>query len=275
MPELPEVETIRCGLIPHLEHAVIQNVIIRHSHLRWPIPSNLNTILSHQKITKLSRRGKYLLIHVATGTLIIHLGMSGSLRVLSGNPAPTRHDHLDIILSTQKIVRYNDPRRFGAVLWTEDNPYNHPLITSIGIEPLDPCFTGQYLQQQVLNRHVPIKSFIMNSKVVAGIGNIYATEALFLAKIHPKTQAGVLNQAQCNQLVSAIKKTLSLAIAAGGTTLKDFVNSEGQPGYFSQKLYVYGRSRLPCLVCGTSLQSMQLGQRNTVFCAHCQPEHRN
>lgn len=270
MPELPEVETVMCGLIPYLEGAVIQDVIIRRAQLRWPIPNDLKTHLTQQKIVKLSRRGKYLLIKFTHGTLIIHLGMSGSLRILDIDTQPKLHDHVDIIFSNHQLLRYNDPRRFGAILWTFDDPNNHPLIKDMGLEPLDANFTGNYLKQKALNRRTPIKSFIMNSKIVTGIGNIYAAEALFLAKIHPSTEAGLLTEVQCNQIVESIKLILKSAISQGGTTLKDFVNSDGKPGYFSQKLNVYGRDGLPCITCGAILQLMQLGQRSTVFCQHCQ-----
>ncbi len=270
MPELPEVETIMRGLIPHLNGAIIQEIIIRQFQLRWPISPHLNTYLKQQKIIGVSRRGKYLLIQVAQGTLIIHLGMSGSLRILNHNTPIARHDHVDIIFSDHKLLRYNDPRRFGAILWAEGNPLNYPLLNSLGLEPFDSNFTGFYLKQAALNRHVSIKPFIMNSKIVVGIGNIYAAEALFLARIHPVTPAYLLTQTQCDQLVESIKQILKSAILQGGTTLKDFVNSEGKPGYFSQKLHVYGRARLPCTACGSPLQSIQLGQRSTVFCAHCQ-----
>jgi formamidopyrimidine-DNA glycosylase len=271
MPELPEVETVMRGLVPHLENAMIEQVMMRCSQLRWPIPRHLNNTLSHQKVMGLSRRGKYLLIRVTTGTLIIHLGMSGSLRLLNQRTPLTSHDHMDLIFSNHMILRYNDPRRFGAILWTQENPLQYSLLKSMGIEPLDAHFTGHYLKQLTLKRQTPIKSFIMNSKIVAGIGNIYAAEALFLAEIHPITPTSLLSLKQCNRLVKSIKTILSCAISEGGTTLKDFVNSEGKPGYFSQKLHVYGRSGLPCMVCHTSLQSMQLGQRSTVFCEKCQP----
>jgi formamidopyrimidine-DNA glycosylase len=270
MPELPEVETTMRGLIPHLEGATIQGVIIRQSQLRWPIPSHLKSCLTQQKIIQLSRRGKYLLIKVQAGTLIIHLGMSGSLRVLNHSTPPTRHDHMDITLTQNKLLRYHDPRRFGAVLWTEDEPLHHPLLKSMGVEPLSADFTGLYLKQAALKRIIAIKPFIMNSKIVTGIGNIYAAEALFLAGIHPITPAHLLTPSQCDRLVESIKHILQSAILQGGTTLKDFVNSEGKPGYFSQKLHVYGRVDLPCTTCGTRLQSIQLGQRSTVFCEHCQ-----
>lgn len=270
MPELPEVETIMQGLIPHIKGLTIQQVIIRQPQLRWPVPLDLNDQLQQQKIIHLSRRGKYLLIQMATGTLIIHLGMSGSLRVLPQDSPPTRHDHLDIILSDNKLLRYNDPRRFGAILMTEDNPETHTLLKSLGPEPLDPLFNGAWLKKAALKRQVAIKPFIMNSKIVTGIGNIYAAEALFLAKIHPLTEAGKLTQQQCEQLVKSIKEVLQSAISQGGTTLKDFVNSDGKPGYFSQKLHVYGRTNLPCTTCGSPLQSLLLGQRSTVFCGQCQ-----
>jgi formamidopyrimidine-DNA glycosylase len=270
MPELPEVETILQGLIPHIVGLTIQQVIIRQPQLRWPVPLDLNENLKQQKIIHLSRRGKYLLIQVTTGTLIIHLGMSGSLRVLHQDTPLTRHDHLDIILSDNKLLRYNDPRRFGAILMTEDNPAEHSLLNSLGPEPLAHLFDGAYLKKAALKRQVAIKPFIMNSKIVTGIGNIYAAEALFLAKIHPLTEARHLSQQQCDQLVKSIKEVLQSAISQGGTTLKDFVNSDGKPGYFSQKLHVYGRANLPCTACGSPLQSSQLGQRSTVFCECCQ-----
>lgn len=271
MPELPEVETVKCGLKPHIENKTIQDVTIRHFQLRWPIPADLKKQLTGQQVSTITRRGKYLVIHVTSGTLIIHLGMSGSLRVITQNLAPTRHDHVDIILSDETIIRYNDPRRFGAILWTTQDPFTHPLLYAIGIEPLDEHFTGHYLQQKALKRHAPIKSFLMNSKMVAGIGNIYAAEALFLAKIHPMTPANALTSKECDNLVHAIKQILQNAIESGGTTLKDFVNSEGKPGYFSQNLNVYGRAKLLCKVCGNVLESFQLGQRSTVFCGFCQP----
>lgn len=270
MPELPEVETIMRGLRPQLENAVVEDVIIRHHQLRWPIPSNLKRHLSHQKIVELSRRGKYLLIQVTTGTLLIHLGMSGSLRLLQQSALPARHDHLDIILSNNTLLRYNDPRRFGAILWTRDDPLFHPLLKSMGTEPLESTFTGLYLHQKALNRRVSIKPFIMDGKIVTGIGNIYAAEALFLAKIHPTTPAGLMTLQDCERLVASIKHILQAAILQGGTTLKDYVNSEGKPGYFSQKLHVYGRANLPCIVCEQPLCSIQLGQRSTVFCRFCQ-----
>ncbi len=205
MPELPEVETTMRGLIPHLKGATIQNVVIRQPQLRWLIPPHLKSCINQQKIIQLSRRGKYLLIHVQTGTLIIHLGMSGSLRVLNHDTPPLPHDHVDMILNQNKLLRYHDPRRFGAILWTEEDPLHHPLLKSMGVEPLSVDFTGLYLKQAALTRKVAIKPFIMNSKIVTGIGNIYAAEALFLAGIHPITPASLLTQSQWGSLQEGTK----------------------------------------------------------------------
>lgn len=271
MPELPEVETIMHGLKPHIENAIIQDVVVRHHQLRWPIPPALQEHLSQGRIGKLSRRGKYLLMPTDAGTLIIHLGMSGSLRIVTRTTHLNPHDHVDIIFSDNKILRYTDPRRFGALLWTTDDPSNHALLKSLGIEPLDAAFTALYLMKRAHSRRVPIKSFIMNSKIVVGIGNIYAAEALFLAGIHPVTPAGLLTQIQCQKLVNAIKNILQSAIKQGGTTIKDFVNSAGKPGYFAQQLSVYGRTELPCVRCQSPLRQLKLGARSTVFCTHCQP----
>jgi len=271
MPELPEVETIMRGLAPHIEGTIILDVIIRCSQLRWPIHADLKNILSTQKIIALSRRGKYLLISFTTGTLIIHLGMSGSLRLLTQLTPPMSHDHMDLFLSNRMLLRYNDPRRFGAILWTEDDPRQHVLLKSMGIEPFDLNCTGEYLKQLALTRRTPIKSFIMNNKIVVGVGNIYAAEALFLAGIHPLTPTNILSIQQLNRLVTSIQAILKHAISEGGTTLKDFVNSQGKPGYFSQKLRVYGRAGLPCTACQLPLTSIKLGHRSTVFCASCQP----
>lgn len=270
MPELPEVETIMRGLSPHLENTMIMDVIVRQDKLRWPISPMLKEHLLQQKIVQLSRRGKYLLLHVTNGTLIMHLGMSGRLQIQNNTTPPTRHDHVDIFFGDAYLLRYNDPRRFGAIIWTEADPLQHHLLRSLGIEPLSEGFTGEYLKKQAQNRRVAIKSFIMNSHVVTGIGNIYAAEALFLAKIHPIQPAETLTEAQCIELVNAIKIILKAAIHQGGTTIKDFINSEGKPGYFTQQLRVYGRGGKPCLVCHAPLRTMQLGQRSTVFCDFCQ-----
>ena len=258
-------------LKPHIEGAVIQDVVVRHHQLRWPIPSTLQRDLSQKQVGRLSRRGKYLLMPVDTGTLIMHLGMSGSLRIVTSETPLNRHDHVDIIFSNKIILRYTDPRRFGALLWTNDAPCNHPLLKSLGVEPLDASFTPHYLMQRATARRIAIKPFIMDSNIVVGIGNIYAAEALFMASLHPATPAGLLTQTQHQQLVDSIKQVLQSAIKQGGTTVKDFVNSEGKPGYFAQQLSVYGRTGLPCKRCQSPLLGFKLGQRTTVFCANCQP----
>jgi formamidopyrimidine-DNA glycosylase len=269
MPELPEVETIKRGLASQLIGLTIDSIIIRKEQLRWPIPADLNNKLCQQTVIQLMRRGKYLLFQLTNGTLVIHLGMSGSLHLQSTQHAPRDHDHVDFLFTTGLCLRYHDPRRFGAILWSEAQK-EHPLLQSMGVEPLDEHFTGNYLKTLALKRHAPIKSLLMNSKVIAGIGNIYAAEALFLASIHPLKPASQLSMKQYDVLVAAIKTVLQRAIAAGGTTLKDYVNSEGKPGYFSLQLEVYGRGNQPCKRCQQPLQTLQLAQRSTVYCAHCQ-----
>lgn len=270
MPELPEVETTLRGIKPYIEHHKIANIIVRHHQLRWPVPHNINKVLKNQTINEISRRGKYLLIRTTEGSIILHLGMSGSLRILTHPTPAQKHDHLDIELTNHKILRLTDPRRFGAFLWTTENPLQHSLLKNLGPEPLSKQFTDQYLWQRAQKRSAPIKSFIMNSQVVVGVGNIYAAEALFAAGIHPKTPAGKINQNRYEALVSAIKKILRAAIKQGGTTLKDFVNSKGQPGYFKFHLKVYGRAGLPCVQCATTLKDTRIGQRSTVYCPKCQ-----
>lgn len=269
MPELPEVETITRGLQTFIHHETIDDVIIRQDKLRWPITPDLKNRLIKQKVLSIKRMAKYILIDLHKGTLIIHLGMSGSLRMVTKAEAPKPHDHLDFIFSSHKMIRYNDPRRFGAILWTE-NAKTHPLLETLGVEPLSEAFTESYLQQKALKRKTAIKSFIMNSKIVTGIGNIYAAEALFLAQIHPLKPAGDLSIEQYRSLVTAIKKVLQEAINHGGTTLKDFINTEGKPGYFAQRLSVYGRAKKPCILCKTPLERLDFGQRTTVFCPFCQ-----
>ncbi|MBP9726294.1 MAG: bifunctional DNA-formamidopyrimidine glycosylase/DNA-(apurinic or apyrimidinic site) lyase [Gammaproteobacteria bacterium] len=270
MPELPEVETVLRGLKPVLIQKKVSDVIVRCNKLRWPITANLKSILMRQQVLALARRGKYLLIHLTKGTLIIHLGMSGRLCVLT-NALPLKpHDHVDVVFSDQLLLRYNDPRRFGAILWTDDDPYQHVLLKKLGPEPFDSAFTAKYLFEKTTSRRVAIKALIMNHHIVVGVGNIYAAEVLFLAGIHPATLANQISLEQCQLLVKFIKQVLKKAIEQGGTTLKDFVNSEGKPGYFSQKLKVYGREGQSCVRCQTPLQSMILGQRASAFCPVCQ-----
>lgn len=270
MPELPEVETTIRGIIPHLEKNIISKMIVRQDKLRWPIPSDININVGNKIIQKISRRGKYIVLQLENGAVIMHLGMSGRVKILNEFIEPQKHDHVDIIFNDKIILRYTDPRRFGTILWTFENPLEHPLLKKLGTEPLCDNFTAEYLLKLAKNRSLPIKSFIMDSKVVVGVGNIYATESLFTSKIHPLTPTNLISKQQMEVLVSEIKKTLDLAIQAGGTTLKDFLGSDGKPGYFVQKLKVYGRSGESCLNCNTILQSLQIGQRTTVFCPICQ-----
>ncbi len=270
MPELPEVETTLWGIYPHIQAQRIKDVIIRHPRLRWPIPHQIGSKLIGNKIEQIQRRAKYLLLTVGKGTLIIHLGMSGRLRILTKSIPPQKHDHIDIVFSNHKILRFTDPRRFGAFLWTEQAIHLHSLLKNLGPEPLEKSFTSRYLLQQAQDRKIPIKSFIMDNKIVVGVGNIYAAEALFLAKINPLKPVKNITLIEFTRLVTAIKKILRLAIKQGGTTVKDFVNSEGKPGYFSQYLKVYGRAGMPCVSCQTILQSVRIGQRSTVYCGRCQ-----
>ena len=273
MPELPEVETTLRGLAPFIVGAEIEQCFVRCPKLRWPIDASLPEILSGQRVHAMSRRGKYILMTLDQGTLILHLGMSGRICILTSSQPAKRHDHIDIVFSGNHVMRYTDPRRFGALLWTNNHPFSHPLLNNLGVEPLTSDLTVDYLLQKAAQRRVSMKPFIMDNKILVGVGNIYATEALFLAGIHPAMPAGLLTRDPANRLIQAIQKILNAAIEAGGTTLKDFVNSEGKPGYFTQQLHVYGRSGLPCFTCQTILQSCKLGQRSSVYCQHCQPEH--
>lgn len=270
MPELPEVETTRAGIAPHVVGLQIKHVRVRQPKLRWPVPVELRDAIEGRRIESLSRRAKYLLFQVSGGTLLVHLGMSGSLRIVeAGRPAGV-HDHIDIEFVDGRLLRYTDPRRFGAFLWVQGDPLQHPLLNKLGPEPLEESFSAQYLHEQSSQRKLPVKSFIMDSHVVVGVGNIYANEALFRAGIHPKRAAGRIALPRYECLVKAIKNTLAEAIASGGTTLKDFVGGDGKPGYFKQELKVYGRAGESCIQCGHVLKEIRLGQRSTVFCAACQ-----
>jgi formamidopyrimidine-DNA glycosylase len=270
MPELPEVETTLRGISPHIEKQTIAKTVVRERRFRWPIPSNMPQILLGKMIVNVERRAKYLLLTTHEGTIIIHLGMSGHLRILVNDHPPNKHDHVDIVFHNKKILRFTDPRRFGAFLWVEGDPHGHSLLKHLGIEPLTRGFTGRYLWLRAQGRIVPIKSFLMDNKIVNGIGNIYATEALFEAGIHPSIPANSLSVDRLECLVKSSKQILRLAIKRGGTTLKDFINSNGKPGYFSSQLKVYGRAGLPCVICHATLQLMQIGQRSTVYCKRCQ-----
>lgn len=270
MPELPEVETTCRGITPHIKGKIVRSVIIRQGKLRWPIPAKIKQILPGQRVEQVSRRGKYLLLHTAAGTLILHLGMSGSLRVANQRDAVEKHDHVDIIFTKNCILRLRDPRRFGAVLWTSRSAYSHKLIRSLGPEPLSESFNAHALFQRSRNRKIAIKPFIMDSKTVVGVGNIYASEALFQAGIRPSTPAGRISMARYEHLTVAIKDVLSSAIESGGTTLRDFTNGEGKPGYFQQKLQVYGRAGEACTKCGAPIKMIQQAQRATYYCTRCQ-----
>lgn len=270
MPELPEVETTCRGISPHILHQTIKQVIIRTPKLRWPIPKNIAKILPGQQVRAIERRAKYILIKFDIGTLIIHLGMSGRLQTLSSFSAAQKHDHVDFGFNNGTWLRLNDPRRFGAVLWTEQPPLEHKLLVNLGPEPFDTSFTSKYILTKAKNKKIAVKKFIMDAAVVVGVGNIYASEALFASKIDPRKAAQDITLNQYTILVKHIRGILKAAIAKGGTTLKDFLDTDGNPGYFSQKLKVYGRDKQPCLVCDNLIESLQIGQRNTFFCTTCQ-----
>lgn len=271
MPELPEVETTCRGIAPSLEGRRVERVVLRERRLRWPVPSDFESHLAGRRITGVGRRAKYLLIRTDGGTLIAHLGMSGSLRVLARELPPRPHDHVDLVLDSGRVLRLNDPRRFGSLHWVTGDPEAHPLLAGLGPEPLGPGFDGDYLWQRARGRRVAIKLFIMNAQVVVGVGNIYASEALFRAGIRPTTPAGRVSRARMERLARAIRDVLSEAIRVGGTTLRDYVNPDGAPGYFRQELFVYERAGEPCRRCRTPIRHRVLGQRSTYWCPACQP----
>lgn len=268
MPELPEVETTKRGIAPHVENRVVDRCIVRERRFRWPIPEGLEQRLQGQRVGTLRRRGKYLIAPIGPGYLLLHLGMSGSLRVVDADSAPRKHDHVDWVFG-QRALRFHDPRRFGAVLWTE-TPDEHPLLASLGPEPLSDDFNPDYLFRATRKRQQPIKTRIMDSHVVVGVGNIYASEALFLAGIRPGRAAARIRKAEAEALSQAIKTVLASAIEQGGTTLRDFVREDGQPGYFAQSLNVYGRQGQSCTQCGTVIKQKTLGQRSSFYCPSCQ-----
>ena len=270
MPELPEVEITRRGIEPHIANQVVTSVVIRTKKLRWQIPTNLNQTLRGQQFHAITRRAKYLLLNNQRGTLIIHLGMSGSLRVLATNTPAQKHDHLDVVFA-HKLLRLRDPRKFGAVLWTDEDPQKHELLARLGPEPLDEeRFNADYLYKVSRQRSVAVKQFIMNATIVVGIGNIYASEALFASGIHPKRAAGNISLQRYQHLVSAIRQVLSEALKHGGTTLRDFTREDGTPGYFRHELQVYGRTKQPCVRCKQVLCAVKIGQRTSTYCPHCQ-----
>jgi formamidopyrimidine-DNA glycosylase len=269
MPELPEVETTRRGIAPHLLGQTVERVVVRDRRLRWPIPEDLDVRLSGQRIEAVERRAKYLLIRVQSGTLIAHLGMSGSLRLVPAELPAAKHEHVDILLGSGQALRYTDPRRFGALLWSQ-LPLEHPLLASLGPEPLDEGFDGRRLYELSRGRSMAVKPFIMDNAVVVGVGNIYASEALFAAGIDPRRPAGGISRARYERLAAEIRRILAMAIERGGTTLRDFVGGDGKPGYFQQELFVYGRGGAFCKQCGSTLREVRLGQRASVYCGRCQ-----
>lgn len=268
MPELPEVETTRRGIAPHICGRTVVEVVIREGRLRWPVPVDLPDVLVGQTITAARRRAKYLLIDTAAGSLMVHLGMSGSLRIMPANTPPLFHDHIDIVLDDGRCMRYNDPRRFGSMHWLESD--NHELLDHLGPEPLSDDFSGAYLYHRSRRKKVAVKQFLMDGKMVVGVGNIYANEALFMAGIRPDRAAGRISQARYETLVGCVKEVLGNAINQGGTTLRDFVGGDGKPGYFAQQLRVYGRGEQPCRLCAARLREIRQNNRTTVFCSHCQ-----
>jgi len=271
MPELPEVETTRRGIEPHVSGRVVRELVVREPRLRWPVAPELNERLSGQRVRAVERRAKYLLVRFDRGTVMIHLGMSGSLRVLADPGPPERHAHWDMLFDGGGCLRYTDPRRFGSLHWIGGAPEAHPLLRALGPEPLGPDFTGDYLYARSRGRRVAVKAFIMDSDVVVGVGNIYASEALFRAGIHPARAAGRTGRGRYHRLAAAVAGVLREAIAAGGTTLRDFTGSEGHPGYFTRSLAVYGRDGEICPRCTQRrINVIRLGQRATYFCPGCQ-----
>ena len=269
MPELPEVETTVRGIRPHIENQAIKLVEVRNNKLRWPVDIELPQILATQTLQSVTRRAKYLLLTFDTGTLICHLGMSGSLRIITEPTELKKHDHISLYFGNNIELRYHDPRRFGAMIWTDKPAEQHPLLSHLGPEP-DHITDPNYLYQLSRDKKTAIKTFIMDNHNVVGVGNIYANEALFLSGIHPKRAAGRISKARFQILQRTIQDVLAQAIEQGGTTLRDFVNSDGQPGYFAQQLNVYGKVNQPCPVCETPIKSLTIAQRNTFYCPNCQ-----
>jgi formamidopyrimidine-DNA glycosylase len=272
MPELPEVEVTRRGVAPHLEGRVVTAIVLRHTGLRWPFPIDLMQRLSGRTIRTTGRRGKYLLIHFDHGTLIVHLGMSGHLRILPCDTPPQKHDHFDLVVGDQ-VLRMTDPRRFGAVLWHGEDDgaiEEHILLRSLGVEPLEDAFTAQLLYRMTRKRSAPIKQVLLAGDIVVGVGNIYASESLFKAGINPRTAAHRIGIERYGKLRTAICETLAAAIEQGGSTLRDFLAVNGEPGYFQQSYFVYDRAGLPCRICNAPVRQLKQGQRSTFYCVNCQ-----
>ncbi|NHZ62264.1 bifunctional DNA-formamidopyrimidine glycosylase/DNA-(apurinic or apyrimidinic site) lyase [Massilia genomosp. 1] len=276
MPELPEVEVTRRGVAPHIDGRIVEHVLTRREGLRWPFPPGLSELLAGQRILHTGRRGKYLLIAFDHGTLIIHLGMSGHLRVLPLDTAVKKHDHFDLVVASEggaQVLRMNDPRRFGAVLWHpagDGEPDQHLLLRGLGVEPLGDGFSGELLYRETRKRSAPIKQVLLAGDIVVGVGNIYACESLFRAGINPKTPAARIGRERYNRLAEAIRLILSEAIVQGGSTLRDFIAVNGQSGYFQQTYFVYDRAGVPCRNCGAEIRQIKQGQRSTFYCVNCQ-----
>jgi formamidopyrimidine-DNA glycosylase len=270
MPELPEVETTRRGVAPHVVGRKITRLVIYDGRLRWPVPAMLQKHLRNQRVDAVDRRSKYLLFRLARGSLLIHLGMTGSLRLYTHAPARRTHDHIDIEFDDGTLLRYHDPRRFGAMLWVPDEG-THPLLSRLGPEPFDDAFSTEYLSTRTRGRRASIKVTLMDNHVVVGVGNIYANEALFRAGIRPSAAAGSVSRPRLARLVTAVRQVLTEAIAKGGSTLRDFVDSSGEPGTFQLDYFVYAREGLPCRVCGTPIRATRLAQRSSFHCPRCQP----
>ena len=270
MPELPEVETTRRGIEPHAVGRKIVALQLYEARLRWRVPDELPGLVAGQRILHAKRRAKYLLLELESGTLLMHLGMSGNLRVVPAQAPRVSHDHFDLVLDSGLALRFNDPRRFGSLLYTRGDPRQHPLLAALAPEPLTAAFDADYLWRTTRHRRVAIKQLLMNSRLVVGVGNIYASEALFRARIRPKRQARTLSRAEAARLVRAVRAVLGQAIRAGGTTLRDYLGADGAPGYFRQRLYVYERRGRPCRRCGTPVLAVTQGQRSTYYCPSCQ-----
>ncbi len=274
MPELPEVETTRRGIAPHLIGRRITRITLRRADLRWPIPREISELLPGQRIDEVERRAKYLLLHTQVGSALLHLGMTGVLRVLPPDIPPGSHDHVDFLLEPadgerERMLRFTDPRRFGCLLWQAPGT-THELLAGLGPEPLTDAFDGDLLWHRSRGRKAAVKLFLMDNAIVVGVGNIYASEALFAAGIDPRRPARVVSRARYQRLAAEVKRILAWAIERGGTTLRDFLNPDGAPGYFFRELYVYGREGEPCKVCGTAIRQAVLGQRSTFWCPSCQ-----
>ena len=270
MPELPEVETTRRGLLPHVAGRHVRGVVVRNANLRWKVTPGLDRKLRDRKILGIRRRGKYLLFDVDAGHLLVHLGMSGRLTLVPHGTPPRKHDHVDIELDGPRMLRFTDPRRFGAVLWLDAPAERHALLRDLGMEPLEPGFSGEALHRKARGRSVAVKNFLMNGGIVTGVGNIYASEALFRAGIHPSRSAGRISAPRWERLAQSVRATLESALESGGSTLRDFVTVDGSPGHFQHRHTVYGREGKPCRVCKTPIRAIRQGQRSTFYCPHCQ-----